>query len=53
MKTHYFATKGEPEGDFALWIEWAEGYLEKSNPFNEEFPKYEVGEHSWQWVLSR
>jgi len=36
--------KGEPEGDFAEWLKWAEGYLESSNPLKDEYPKFKVEE---------
>ncbi|MBB6481538.1 hypothetical protein [Spirochaeta isovalerica] len=48
IKSHYSIHKGEPEGDFAKWVEWVDAYLEKSNPFKGEYPNYDVPEHSWR-----
>jgi len=40
--------KGEPEGDFAIWLMWAKGYLEKNNPLDGEYPKYDLSkEKTW------
>ena len=46
VKSHYSTHIGEPEGDFAKWVEWAGSYLEKSNPFKGDYPKYDVHENS-------
>jgi hypothetical protein len=48
VKSHYSVFKGEPEGDFAQWVEWIDAYLEKMNPFKGEYPKYDVPEYSWR-----
>jgi len=47
VKSHYSNQNGKPEGDFAKWIEWADAYLENSNPYNGGYPKYDVPEFSW------
>jgi hypothetical protein len=47
VKAQYIAKNGDPVEDFAQWIMWVEGYLEKTNPMNGEYPKYDVKEKSW------
>ncbi|MBF9018634.1 MULTISPECIES: hypothetical protein [unclassified Oceanispirochaeta] len=42
VQAHYIVNNEEPVGDFAQWVEWAEKYLEKINPLNGEYPRFDL-----------
>ena len=46
VKSQYIAENGIPDGDFSKWLEWAEPYLEKINPLNGDYPKYDIKDPS-------